>query len=104
MPSGVGSPSIATRGTSSSSEAFGPELQHGLEEEGDASLTAVVDSGSKSGTGCLLTEVPQMWGEVGDETRGPCLGLPPEMLLLCSLLETGHGNGERPGIEGLRLT
>lgn len=89
--------------TSSSSEALGLELRHGLEEVEDPSLAATVDSGSKSGTGSMLTEVPQTWREVGDEARGPCLGLPPEMSLLCSLLPTGHGNGEGPEVEGLSL-
>ena len=88
----------------SSNEALGLELQHGLEEVGDPSLAATVDSGSKSGMGSLNTEVPQTWGEIGDEARGPCLGLPLEMSLLCSLLQTGHGNGEGPGVEGLGLT
>lgn len=88
----------------SSSEALGPELQCGLEEVGHPSLAATADSGSKSGTGSLLTEIPQMWGEVGDEAREPYLGLPPEMSLLCSLLQTGHGNGEGLEVEGLGLT
>lgn len=44
--------------TSSSSEALGLELQHGLEEVRDPFLAATVDSGSKSVTGSLLTEVP----------------------------------------------
>lgn len=88
----------------SSSETLGPELQRGLEEVGHPSLAATVDSGSKSGTDSLLTEIPQMWGEVGNEARRPCSGLPPEMSLLCSLLQTGHGNGEGPEVEGLGLT
>lgn len=90
--------------TSSFSEALGLELQHGLEEVGEPFLAATVDSGSKSGTGSLLTEVLQPWGEVGAEARGSCLGLPPEMSLLCSLLQTGHGNSEGPGVEGLSST
>lgn len=60
----------------------------------------MVDSGSESGMNSLLTEVPQMWGEVGDVDRGPFLGLPPEMSLLCSLLQTRQGNSEGPGVEG----
>ena len=45
--------------TSASIEALEFEHQHGLEEVGDPSLVATMDSGSKSGMNSLLTEVPQ---------------------------------------------
>lgn len=56
--------------TSVSREALGPELQRRLEEVKHPSLAATVDSGSESGMGSLLTEVPQAWEQVRDEAEG----------------------------------
>lgn len=48
---------VPMQSPTSSSEALGLELQHGLEEVGDPSSAATMDSASTNWKGSLLAEV-----------------------------------------------